>query len=1566
VNIILDADINHNADDVGDAAMMWAMAAKGEFNVLAIIVSSTNDYSGACEQAVASYYGHPNVPIGANHSSIPGAYAGYFSYYTQQVAQNFGFPGKTRAYYPDALTVYRQALASAADHSVYIVATGYYHPLMHLLQSGPDSISPLTGMQLVTSKVKRLIPAAGRFPDSTDTDHGNLSVDPDSASYVVANWPSEIVWMPDDQVSDVTTGPAANADPTTNPIKLAYNLYCSNGVYCNNTTPGWAQTALLFVGRGGVGTYFGVGGQNGSTIVWDSTTTIPGRSIWSQTPNRQHAYLTKITDASTLSAIIDPLIQWIPPRTITQPPVANPQSISTPSIPVAITLTASDPQGASLTYTVATQPSHGTLTGTPPNLTYTPATGYIGSDAFTFWASNGYLQSSITTISITVTSTNQPPVASSQSVNSYGAPISITLTATDPNNDPLTYPVVTQPTHGSLSGVAPNLTYTAVTGYTGTDAFTFLANDGRANSNIATVTITVDANGPPYRVRINAGGPAITDANGNTWQADTGYSANTLAFSTTSNVIANTGDPRLYQTERYASDVVQYSFSNLPNGTYTVNLHFAEIASNCFQVGCRVFDVLTQGTTAIHNLDIFAAAGGPNVGIARSTNAVVTNGILTIAVRSGQTTYPILSAIDFVLQVPNSPLFGTISGTVTRSGLPVAGAVVSRGTDTAITDSNGNYLFTRVAPGSYSVFAAGAIGVPVTQPVNVTGGSTTTASFVLPAIQPPVANSQSVTTASLAVPITLTASDPQGAPLSYTLASQPAHGTLAGVAPTLTYTPATGYTGNDSFTFTASNGFLQSNTATVSITVTTPNHPPVANAQTVNSYGNAVAITLSASDADNDPLTYTIVAQPANGSLSGAAPNLTYTPVLGYSGTDSFTFLANDGRANSNIATVTIVVDANAPPYRMLINAGGPSLTDPNGKLWQADTGSIGYSYTFSTTSPISTITGDPRLYQTERYSSNLLQYSFSNLPNGTYTVNLHFAEIASGCFQAGCRVFNVQIQGTTVLQNLDVFAAAGGGNIGIARSASAVVTNGTLTIAAVAGQTTYPILSAIDFVLQVPNSPLFGSISGTVTRGVFPLVGAVVSYGTESAITDSNGNYLFTRIVPGSYSLAVTTPTGAPVSQPVNVTGGSTTTANFALPAIQPPVANSQTVTTAGAAVSITLTGSDPQGASLSYTVATQPAHGTLSGTAPSVTYTPTAGYVGSDSFTFIVSNGYFQSTPATVSLTITTPNHPPVANAQAVNSYGNVISITLSATDADNDPLTYAIVTQPAHGSLSGTAPSVTYTPVIGYSGTDTFTFRANDERADSNVATVTITIDASGSPYRMRINAGGPSFKDVNGNAWQADAGYTGYTYTFSTTSPITARTGDPTLYQTERYASNVLQYSFSNLPNGIYTVNLHFAEIASSCFQVGCRVFNVQVQGTTVLQNLDVFAAAGGAFIGIARSTSAVVANGTLTIAGVAGQTTYPILSGIDFVLQVPNSPLFGSISGTVTRGGSPVAGATVSYGTETAISDSNGNYLFTRVAPGTYTLTASSAAGQTLTQSLVVTGGTSTMANFALP
>lgn len=185
-------------------------------------------------------------------------------------------------------------------------------------------------------------------------------------------------------------------------------------------------------------------------------------------------------------------------------------------------------------------------------------------------------------------------------------------------------------------------------------------------------------------------------------------------------------------------------------------------------------------------------------------------------------------------------------------------------------------------------------------------------------------------------------------------------------------------------------------------------------------------------------------------------------------------------------------------------------------------------------------------------------------------------------------------------------------------------------------------------------------------------------------------------------------------------------------------PVANSQSVeTTQDTAVDITLTGSDVDGDNLIFSLVTNPSNGTLTldpgfNTNGKLTYTPDSGFVGSDGFTFKVNDGTVDSAPATVSITVAKVNHPPVAYGQSVTTDEDTpVAITLTASDPDNDPLSYIIVTSPANGSLTGTAPNLTYTPNPNFYGSDSFTFKVNDGTVDSDPATVSITVTSVNDP-------------------------------------------------------------------------------------------------------------------------------------------------------------------------------------------------------------------------------------------
>ena len=189
---------------------------------------------------------------------------------------------------------------------------------------------------------------------------------------------------------------------------------------------------------------------------------------------------------------------------------------------------------------------------------------------------------------------------------------------------------------------------------------------------------------------------------------------------------------------------------------------------------------------------------------------------------------------------------------------------------------------------------------------------------------PPVATGDSYTTdedtaLNVAAPGVLdNDTDPNNDTLTAALVDDVTNGTLTLNADgSFSYAPDANFNGSDSFTYKASDGSLDSNVATVNITVNAVNDAPVA---TNDSYSTnedtaltvaAPAVLSNDSDVENDTLAAVLVSNPSNGTLSlNADGSFTYTPDSNYNGPDSFTYKANDGTDDSNVATVSITVNA--------------------------------------------------------------------------------------------------------------------------------------------------------------------------------------------------------------------------------------------------------------------------------------------------------------------------------------------------------------------------------------------------------------------------------------------------------------------------------------------------------------------------------------------------------------------------------------------------------------------------------------------------------------------------------
>jgi hypothetical protein len=182
----------------------------------------------------------------------------------------------------------------------------------------------------------------------------------------------------------------------------------------------------------------------------------------------------------------------------------------------AITLVGTDIDSANLTYAIAAAPRNGTLTGTPPAVTYLPAANYAGTDSFTFTVSDGTTTSAPATVSLTIASRPDAPTAHGADLAvAEDSSLAITLDGRDVDNDTLTYAIAAAPTLGALSGSGRFLTYVPAANATGTDVFTFRVSDASASAT-AEVRIAItpvdDAPITTADVAVTAPGVAIATA----------------------------------------------------------------------------------------------------------------------------------------------------------------------------------------------------------------------------------------------------------------------------------------------------------------------------------------------------------------------------------------------------------------------------------------------------------------------------------------------------------------------------------------------------------------------------------------------------------------------------------------------------------------------------------------------------------------------------------------------------------------------------------------------------------------------------------------------------------------------------------------------------------------------------------------------------------------------------------------------------------------------------------------------------------------------------------------------
>ncbi|TWU40872.1 nucleoside hydrolase [Novipirellula artificiosorum] len=203
VPLIFDTDIGNDVDDVLALGVIHALQSRGECELMAVTITKDHPLAAAFTDAVNTFYGRGDVPIGVCRSGMTPE-AGRFNPLAQiEDNDQLRFPHDLMSgeQAPDAVTVLRQSLAEATDHSVVIVQVGFSTNMASLLQSPADDVSPLTGVELVKQKVRLLSMMAGAFQQIAgkggkryDHKEYNIIKDIPSAQRIASEWPTPIVW----------------------------------------------------------------------------------------------------------------------------------------------------------------------------------------------------------------------------------------------------------------------------------------------------------------------------------------------------------------------------------------------------------------------------------------------------------------------------------------------------------------------------------------------------------------------------------------------------------------------------------------------------------------------------------------------------------------------------------------------------------------------------------------------------------------------------------------------------------------------------------------------------------------------------------------------------------------------------------------------------------------------------------------------------------------------------------------------------------------------------------------------------------------------------------------------------------------------------------------------------------------------------------------------------------------------------------------------------------------------------------------------------------------------------
>lgn len=605
-------------------------------------------------------------------------------------------------------------------------------------------------------------------------------------------------------------------------------------------------------------------GTNGSV-------TVNGGNVLTYTPNANFngvdSFGYTIIDGNGGSDIASVTVSVAP---INDAPTAADDSADTQedtAITINVLANDSDIDSDTLSVLSTTPGANGSVVINSDNsLTYSPNGNFNGVDSFTYIVSDGDSSNDTATVSVTVTSVNDAPVAINDSVitqEDTSVTVIVLANDSDEEGDTLTVSSTTQGSNGSVNINADySVTYTPNVNFNGVDNFTYTVSDGNSGTDTATVTVSVSP--------VNDAPVAIND------------SANTLEdISVTVIVLANDSDVdgdtlNVSSATQGINGVVSINADNTV--TYIPNANFNGVDNFTYTIN----DSNSASDTANVTINI----GGTNDAPIALDDTVSTPEDMAVTIE--------------VLANDSDQDGDTLSVLSTTQG---ANGTVDINADNTVTYTpNANYngvdsfIYT-ISDGRVSDFATVSI---IVTPVN----------------DAPVAIDDSANTQEdTEVTVTALANDidVDNDTLIVATVTQGSNGSVTINADnTLTYTPNANFNGADSFSYAINDGNIVSAAATVSINVTPINDVPIAiddSASTLEDTAVNIDVLSNDSDVDNDTLLVSSVTQGSNGAVVINADNtIVYAPDNNFVGGDTFTYTINDSNGGVDTATVTINV----------------------------------------------------------------------------------------------------------------------------------------------------------------------------------------------------------------------------------------------------------------------------------------------------------------------------------------------------------------------------------------------------------------------------------------------------------------------------------------------------------------------------------------------------------------------------------------------------------------------------------------------------------------------------------